>query len=116
MPNFLKEINHNNSANDWKITCCLFAPYAPEENPVEAIWLQVKTFLRRFDRLAKKFKVVKRVLQFFIALRLLSTTNATLGGNANPAANSLAFASSVHTIASRSLECKYKRFVVANRL
>jgi transposase len=75
MQDFLKEINHNNSANDWKITCCLFAPYAPEENPVEAIWLQVKTFLRRFYHLAKKFKVVKRLFQFFFDLHLFNFPN-----------------------------------------
>ncbi len=24
--------------SEWQITCELFAPYAPEENPLEAIW------------------------------------------------------------------------------
>jgi transposase len=50
----------------------LFAPYAPEENPVEAIWLQLKTLLRRFYRFGKNFNIVKRLFQMFVNLKLFS--------------------------------------------
>ncbi|MBE9096890.1 transposase [Tychonema sp. LEGE 07203] len=32
---------------DWSIICERLPTYAPEENPVEGIWLQVKNFIRR---------------------------------------------------------------------
>lgn len=75
MQNFLKEINQDKTENDWLITCCLFAPYAPEENPVEAIWLQVKNFLRRFHYLGQSFQIVKRLFQFFFKYQLLNFPN-----------------------------------------
>lgn len=56
----------------WKIICCRFAPYAPQENPVEAIWLQMKTLLRRFYRFGKSFKLVKRLFQVFADLKLFN--------------------------------------------
>lgn len=37
MKKFLGEQNEGLSPDEWRIACELFAPYAPEENPVEAI-------------------------------------------------------------------------------
>jgi transposase len=34
--------------NNWSITCILFAPNPPQQNPVEDIWLQAKKFLRKY--------------------------------------------------------------------
>ena len=45
---------------------------APQENPVEAIWLQLKTLLRRFYRFGKSFNIVKRLFQFFVDLKLFN--------------------------------------------
>ena len=42
MREFLSELNTGLDKKDWQVTCHLFAPYAPEENPIEAIWLQLK--------------------------------------------------------------------------
>ena len=50
MQNFLAKINQNLEPKEWKITCEKFAPYAPEENPIEAIWLSLKNLLRRCYR------------------------------------------------------------------
>ncbi len=72
MKNFLAQQNEGLSPEKWKITCCRFAPYAPQENPVEAIWLQLKTLLRRFYRFGKSFKVVKRLFQLFADLKLFN--------------------------------------------
>ena len=47
------------------ITCILFAPNAPEQNPVEDIWLQAKNFIRRYYHLCKDFKAVKILFEFF---------------------------------------------------
>ena len=38
MQQFLSKQNDGLLKSEWEITCELFAPYAPEENPVEAIW------------------------------------------------------------------------------
>ncbi|MCA1995174.1 MAG: transposase [Coleofasciculus sp. S288] len=75
MQQFLAEQNQELSANEWKITCELFAPYAPEKNPVEAIWLQLKTLLRRFYRFGKYFRIVKRLFQMFANLKLFNFPN-----------------------------------------
>lgn len=66
MQKFLTEVNQGLTPETWQVTCVLFAPYAPEENPVEAIWSQAKNFLRRFYPLCKIFKIVKRLFEFFL--------------------------------------------------
>jgi transposase len=48
-----------------QIICHFFAPYAPEQNPVEDIWLQAKTFLRQFSHLCTSFSLVKWLFEFF---------------------------------------------------
>lgn len=75
MQDFLAQINEGLSPNEWRITCELFAPYAPEENPVEAIWLQLKSLLRRFYRFGKNFKSVKCLFQMFAELKLFNFPN-----------------------------------------
>jgi transposase len=55
---------------EWKVRCQRFAPYVSEENPVEAIWLQLKTLLRRFYRFGKNFKIVKYLFEIFVNLKL----------------------------------------------
>lgn len=62
---YLDKVNQNLKPEDWQITCLRFAPNAPEQNPVEDIWLQTKNFVRRFYHLAKSFKVVKWLFKFF---------------------------------------------------
>ncbi|NES82220.1 MAG: IS630 family transposase, partial [Moorea sp. SIO2B7] len=37
---YLKSVNQKLSEDEWLITCMRFAPNAPEQNPVEYIWLQ----------------------------------------------------------------------------
>ncbi len=64
MKNFLGEQNEGLAKSEWKITCELFAPYAPEENPVEAIWFQLKNLLRRFYRFGKNFKIINLLFEF----------------------------------------------------
>ena len=75
MRDFLTEQNQGVPPENWKITCIRFAPYAPQENPVEAIWLQLKTLLRRFYRFGKSFKSVKRLFQLFVDLKLFNLPN-----------------------------------------
>lgn len=63
---FLASVNERaNSKAEWQITCIRFAPNAPEQNPVEDVWLQAKNFLRKFWPLCKSFSVVKWLFKFF---------------------------------------------------
>ncbi len=40
---------------DWKINCYHFAPNAPDQNPVEDVWLKGKNSLRKHFIKAKVF-------------------------------------------------------------
>jgi transposase len=58
----------------WKVTCLLFAPNAPEQNPTEDVWLKGKTSLRQQFAVNKTFAQVKRCFSTFLrALRFTST-------------------------------------------
>ena len=43
---FLEAVNQGLEVKDWKIHCLLFAPNAPEQNPVEDCWLKAKNYMR----------------------------------------------------------------------
>ena len=75
MQRFLSLENGEKEPKNWPITCHLFAPYAPDENPVEAIWLQVKNFIRRFHYICSNFTIVKRLFQFFFKFQLFNAPN-----------------------------------------
>ncbi len=62
---FLAAVNTDHEPEHRPLTCILFAPNAPEQNPVEDVWLQAKTFLRKFWPLAKSFAAVKYLFKFF---------------------------------------------------
>jgi transposase len=65
MKTFLDSVNHGYESSQWGITCILFAPNAPQQNPVEDVWLQAKNFLRKFWHLCRTFPVVKWLFKFF---------------------------------------------------
>ena len=67
--------NEEKRPEEWSITCQLFAPYAPAENPVEGIWLQVKNFIRRFYHICTNFSIVKRLFEFFFDFKLFNNPN-----------------------------------------
>ena len=64
--NFLGEINHGLSQEQWKIHCVRFAPNCPSQNPIEDIWLQAKTWVRRFCALIPTFSHLKWMFEWFI--------------------------------------------------
>lgn len=70
MREFLAELNQDLAPEDWKITCHLLAPYAPEENPIEAIWLSLKNLLRRCYRFGKNFTIIKKMFEVFVECNL----------------------------------------------
>jgi hypothetical protein len=53
-------VNQGLDEKEWKVACWLLAPTAPDQNPVEEVWLQGKNFLRRHFYENKTFQQVKR--------------------------------------------------------
>jgi transposase len=62
---FLAIVNDGHEASEWQFTCILFAPNAPQQDPVEDVWLQGKNGLRKFWHLCKSFPAVKYLFKFF---------------------------------------------------
>ncbi len=56
---YLNEVNQGLKKKNWKVTCLLFAPNAPDQNPVEDVWLRGKNFLRKHFYENKTFNQVK---------------------------------------------------------
>ena len=59
MKAYLESVNQGLDEGNWKITCIRFAPNAPQQNPMEDIWLQEPRFVREYYHLCKSFGVVK---------------------------------------------------------
>lgn len=55
----LAQVNAGLDENDWQLICLPFAPNAPDQNPVEDIWLQGKNYLRKQFAQNKTFAAVK---------------------------------------------------------
>ena len=62
---FLAAENLHCEPEQWQVTCILFAPNALEQNPVEDIWLQGKTSVRKYWNLCKSFSAIKWLFKFF---------------------------------------------------
>ena len=56
---YLRELNTGLTEEDWPITCLLLAPHAPEQNPIEDIWLQGKQWVREKYNECHSFKDVR---------------------------------------------------------
>ena len=70
---FLAQVNQGLEEKDWLVTCLRFAPNAPEQNPVEDIWLAGKNYVRKKFSKNKTFAAVKKsfcgFLQDFLLIR-----------------------------------------------
>jgi len=62
---YLSSVNSDKEPSNWSITCILFAPNSPQQNPVEDIWLPAKNFLRKYWYLCRSFKIIKFLFEFF---------------------------------------------------
>jgi len=62
---YLATVNQGLEESSWHITCIQFAPNAPEQNPVEDIWLQAKNFVRKLYYLGKSFHNIKTLFEVF---------------------------------------------------
>lgn len=64
---FLAQVNAGLSEEDWRVTLCPFAPNAPEQNPVEDLWLAGKNHVRRCFAQNKTFAQVKACFSSFVS-------------------------------------------------
>jgi transposase len=55
MLDFLHQVNGGLPPEKWPVTCFQLASHAPEENPVEDIWLMAKTYVRQHYYLQSTF-------------------------------------------------------------
>jgi len=75
---YLEGVNHGHARDTWPVTCVQFAPHAPEQNPIENVWLQAKTFVRKhwyecatFQQVTALFERALKTLLFdFTRLRM----------------------------------------------
>ncbi|OUD13559.1 IS630 family transposase [Thioflexithrix psekupsensis] len=64
---YLEKLNGGLPESEWKVRLLRFAPNAPEQNPVEDIWLQGKNWVRKnFHRLSS-FKEVTSMFETFLS-------------------------------------------------
>ena len=64
--NYLDSLNRELKKEQWLITCERFAPNAPQQNPVEDIWLQAKKLIREFYFFCHSFSVVKALFELAV--------------------------------------------------
>ncbi len=63
---YLESLNGEMQPEQWLITCERFAPNAPQQNPVEDIWLQAKRLIREFYFFCQDFSVVKSLFELSV--------------------------------------------------
>jgi transposase len=66
MQQYLEQVNADKVESDWQLYCLRFAPNAPEQNPVEDIWLQAKTYVRQRYYQCPSFKSLKQLFMQFL--------------------------------------------------
>lgn len=67
MQAFLAHLNDRLPEEEWPVTCIPFAPDAPEQNPIEDVWLKGKNFLRKHCTQNKTFASVKQCFVQFLS-------------------------------------------------
>lgn len=68
-------------AEEWKITCIRFAPNAPEQNPIEDVWLSAKSFVREFYSLCSSFAIAKRLFELATEHQVFNFPKLSLYGS-----------------------------------
>ena len=68
-------------SENWKITCIRFAPNAPEQNPIEDVWLKAKRFVREFYSLCSSFAIAKRLFELATEHQIFDFPKLSLYGS-----------------------------------
>ena len=63
MQEYLEAVNQKRSCDEWLVTCILFAPNAPEQNPIEDVWLKAKEYVRKHWRECSTFQLVMHLFE-----------------------------------------------------
>jgi len=63
MQEYLEGVNLHLARDAWRVTCSLFAPHAPEQNPIEDVWLKAKQYVRKHWRMCQHFKDVMHLFE-----------------------------------------------------
>lgn len=69
-----------NTQEQWHIHCLRFAPYAPQENPIENLWGQAKHLLKQLCHRCTTFAMTKRLFEMIFDYRLFTMPNLTSYG------------------------------------
>jgi transposase len=77
MQEYLAAQNQGLAEHQWRITCLWFAPNAPEQNPLEDIWLKGKNTLRRAFNDNPTFAKVKQCFRHSLQNVKLSAEKLT---------------------------------------
>ncbi len=78
---YLQSVNQDLAEDLWLLTCTRFAPNAPEQNPVEDVWLQAKRFIRNSYHLCNSFTVVKFLFKFVIHHQVFNFSKLSMYGS-----------------------------------
>ena len=81
MRDYLKELNDGLEEKDWPVTCMLLAPHAPDQNFMEDIWLQGKSFERTNFAKLKSFLDVRVTFQEYLETTEFNFEKLFLYGN-----------------------------------
>lgn len=63
---FLAQVNRQRPCQEWQIHCVRFAPHCPQQNPIEDVWLQAKTWVRRFSGVLTSFARLQWSFEWFL--------------------------------------------------
>ena len=62
----------NNQGQEANLHCLRFAPYAPEENPIENVWGQLKQMLRSLVLWCRSFPLTKKLFEMLVKYQLFT--------------------------------------------
>jgi len=79
--NYLEQVNQGKMEEEWLIKCIRLAPNAPEQNPIEDVWLQGKEMLRKYWNLCQEFKVMKWLFEWTINQSLFNFPKLSMYGS-----------------------------------
>ena len=77
---YLSSINQVKTEEEWKVLCIRLAPNAPEQNPIEDVWLQESELLRKYWSLCRNFQVVKWLFEWTISQDVFSFPKLSMYG------------------------------------
>lgn len=78
---YLHSVNQGLEPEEWKITCIRFAPNAPEQNPIEDVWLSAKRFVREFYSICSSLASAKRLFELATEHQIFDFPKLSLYGS-----------------------------------